>query len=161
MLAVNYFLQLPSYPANVSQVFPGCYIFVKSVTIADFSRGRRAHLNRNFSDGVQPFHKLPMLRWHRLHERILKALSVTATRTLFYLEKNGLDANCKCSFHASLSERCVGGGRNVLLDVSIARRNVRLWLVIIVVRNEVFDRIRGKVRLHFAVELSCKSLVVG
>ena len=27
-----------------------------------------------------------------------------------------LDADCKCSFHASLFERCVGGGGNALLS---------------------------------------------
>src|ERR1019366_8945765 len=67
-------------------------------------------------------------------------------------------------------EQRLGGGqahlfdvlvdRGVLLDEGIGSRNVRLRLVVVVVRNEILDRALGKEHLEFAVELRRESLVV-
>ncbi len=49
--------------------------------------------------------------------------------------------------------------RAVLLDVEVARRNVRLGLVIVVVRDEVLDRVVRKELAEFGVQLRGERLV--
>jgi len=49
----------------------------------------------------------------------------------------------------------------VLLDVGIARRDVRFGLVVVVVADEVLDGVVGKELSHLAVELSGQGLVGG
>ncbi len=49
----------------------------------------------------------------------------------------------------------VGG----LLDKRITRRHIRFRLVVVVVRDEVFDRVFGEKLLKLAVKLRCKRLV--
>ena len=51
--------------------------------------------------------------------------------------------------------------RRVLFDVYVGRRNVRLGLVVVVVRHEILDRVGRKELLELAVELGGKRLVVG
>ena len=50
--------------------------------------------------------------------------------------------------------------RRVLLDVRVGRRHVRLGLVVVVVRNEVLDRVVREELAHLAVELRGERLVV-
>ena len=50
--------------------------------------------------------------------------------------------------------------RAVLLDVRVAPGDVRLWLVVVVVRDEVLDGILGEELLELAVELRGERLVV-
>src|SRR4029077_7808581 len=51
--------------------------------------------------------------------------------------------------------------RRILLDVRIGRRDVRFRLVIVVVRDEVLDRIVREKALQLTVQLRRESLVVG
>ncbi len=51
--------------------------------------------------------------------------------------------------------------RRVLLDVEILRGNVGLGLVVVVVRDEVLDRVRREVRAELVAELRRQRLVVG
>ena len=51
--------------------------------------------------------------------------------------------------------------RRVLLDVGVRGRDVGFRLVVVVVGNEVLDRIAREVRLELAVELGRERLVVG
>ncbi len=51
--------------------------------------------------------------------------------------------------------------RRVLFDVEIGRGHVRFGLVVVVVGDEVLDRVVGQELLEFAVELSGQRLVVG
>ncbi len=51
--------------------------------------------------------------------------------------------------------------RRVLLDVRVGRGHVRLGLVIVVVRDEVLDRVVREELAHLAIELRCERLVVG
>ena len=53
-----------------------------------------------------------------------------------------------------------GVDRGVLLDIGIRLRNVRLWLVVVVVAHEVLDRVIRKKLAKFARELSGEGLVV-
>ena len=50
--------------------------------------------------------------------------------------------------------------RRILLDERVGRRDVRLGLVVVVVRDEVLDRIVGEERLQLSVQLSRERLVV-
>ena len=50
--------------------------------------------------------------------------------------------------------------RGVLLDVDVGRRDVGLGLVVVVVRDEVFDRVLREELLELAVELGRQGLVV-
>ena len=49
--------------------------------------------------------------------------------------------------------------RRILLDVQIARRHIRFGLVIIVIGNEILDRIFGKELAEFGIELRRERLV--
>jgi len=49
--------------------------------------------------------------------------------------------------------------RRVFLDVGVARGNIRLWLVIVVVRHEVLDAIVRKELAHFLRQLCRQALV--
>ena len=51
--------------------------------------------------------------------------------------------------------------RRVLLDVEVARRDVRLGLVVVVVGDEVLDRVVGEERAELVAELRRERLVVG
>ena len=51
--------------------------------------------------------------------------------------------------------------RRVLLDVEVLARDVRLGLVVVVVRDEVLDRVRREVRPELVAELRRERLVVG
>ncbi len=51
--------------------------------------------------------------------------------------------------------------RGILLDVDVGRGDVRFGLVVVVVRDEVFDCVAGEELLHLAVELRRERLVVG
>ena len=53
----------------------------------------------------------------------------------------------------------VAGG--VLLDVEVGLRDVRLWLVVVVVGDEVLDRVRGEELAELVAELRGERLVVG
>jgi hypothetical protein len=67
-------------------------------------------------------------------------------------------------------EECLGGGethlldvlvsRCILLDVRVGRRHVRFWLVIVVVGDEVLDRVVREESAKFTVQLCSKGLVV-
>ena len=46
-----------------------------------------------------------------------------------------------------------------LLDIGIAARDIGLWLVIVVVRNEVLHRVIGEEALHLAIQLRGQDLV--
>ena len=70
---------------------------------------------------------------------------------------------------AALEQRLRGGqphlldvavDRRVLLDVRVARGHVRLGLVVVVVRDEVLDRVVREELAHLAVELRGERLVV-
>ena len=50
--------------------------------------------------------------------------------------------------------------RGVLLDVDVLLRDVRLGLVVVVVADEVLDRVVGEELLELAVELGRERLVV-
>ena len=49
----------------------------------------------------------------------------------------------------------------VLFDVCVRGGNVSFRLIIIVVRNEVFDRVLGKQRFKFLIKLRAQGLIVG
>jgi len=49
--------------------------------------------------------------------------------------------------------------RGVLLDESVGGRDVGLWLVIIVIGNEVFHRVLGKEGLELGIELRGQQLI--
>ncbi len=51
--------------------------------------------------------------------------------------------------------------RGVLLDVGVGARHIGLRLVVVVVGDEVLDRVLGEERLHLAVELGGQGLVGG
>ncbi len=51
--------------------------------------------------------------------------------------------------------------RRVLLDVEVPRRDVGLWLVVVVVGDEVLDRVRREVRPELVAQLRRQRLVVG
>ncbi len=51
--------------------------------------------------------------------------------------------------------------RRVLLDVQVLARDVRLGLVVVVVRDEVLDRVAREVRAELVAELRRERLVVG
>jgi hypothetical protein len=51
--------------------------------------------------------------------------------------------------------------RGVLLDIDVGRRDVRLGLVVVVVRDEVLDRVAGQELPQLPVELGRQGLVVG
>ena len=51
--------------------------------------------------------------------------------------------------------------RAVFFDIGIRTRHISLWLVIIVVRHEILNRIIRKKLLELAVELTGKGFVVG
>jgi hypothetical protein len=51
--------------------------------------------------------------------------------------------------------------RGVLLDVEVGLRNVRLGLVVVVVGDEVLDRVRGEELAELVAELRRERLVVG
>ena len=51
--------------------------------------------------------------------------------------------------------------RRVLLDVQVPRRDVRLGLVVVVVGDEVLDRVRREVRPELVAQLRGERLVVG
>ncbi len=51
--------------------------------------------------------------------------------------------------------------RRVLLDVEVPARNVRLGLVVVVIRDEVLDRVVREERPEFVAELGGERLVVG
>ena len=48
----------------------------------------------------------------------------------------------------------------VLLDVEVGLRDVRLGLVVVVVGDEVLDRVRGEELAELVAELGCERLVV-
>ncbi len=50
--------------------------------------------------------------------------------------------------------------RRVLLDVRVRGREVRLGLVVVVVRDEVLDRVLGEELAELVAELGCEGLVV-
>ena len=50
-------------------------------------------------------------------------------------------------------------GRAFLLDIGVGARDIRLGLIVIVVRNEILDRIFREERFHLAIELCGKDLV--
>ena len=50
--------------------------------------------------------------------------------------------------------------RRVLLDVEVPRRDVRLWLVVVVVGDEVLDRVHREVRPELVAQLRGQRLVV-
>ncbi len=58
-----------------------------------------------------------------------------------------------------LVELVVGGG--FLLDIDVAGGDVRFRLVVVVVADEVLDRVFGEERLEFVVELRGERLIVG
>ena len=72
--------------------------------------------------------------------------------------------------HVAAGEQRGGGGvpeavdllvdRRVLLDVEVARRDVRLGLVVVVVGDEVLDRVVGEERAELVAELGGERLVV-
>ena len=49
----------------------------------------------------------------------------------------------------------------ILLDISIRGSYVRFRLIVIIVRDKVFDGILREKLLEFCIELTCKGLVVG
>ena len=51
--------------------------------------------------------------------------------------------------------------RAVLLDIGIARRNIGLRLVVIIVGDKIFNRIVRKELLKLAVKLTGQGLIVG
>src|SRR4051812_37511439 len=51
--------------------------------------------------------------------------------------------------------------RAVFLDVEVGLRDVRFWLVVVVVRDEVLDRVRREELAELVAELRGKRLVVG
>ncbi len=51
--------------------------------------------------------------------------------------------------------------RRILLDVGVRRGDVRLWLVVVVVADEVLHRALGKQVLELAVQLRRQGFVVG
>jgi len=51
--------------------------------------------------------------------------------------------------------------RRILFNKGIAGRNVSLWLVVVVIRNEVLYRIVGKKLFEFTIELRSECLVGG
>ncbi len=51
--------------------------------------------------------------------------------------------------------------RTILFDIGIARRYISFWLVVIIVRHEVFDRIFWKEFLELTIKLTSQGLVVG
>jgi len=59
---------------------------------------------------------------------------------------------------AQLVQLLVDGG--FLLDIEVAGRNVGLRLIVVVVADEVFDRVRGEELLELVVELGGEGLVV-
>src|SRR5687768_5125305 len=61
---------------------------------------------------------------------------------------------------AASRKRSVVVARRVLLDVDVALRDVRLGLVIVVVADEVPDRVVGEELLELLVELRSERLVV-
>src|ERR1700677_3833963 len=61
--------------------------------------------------------------------------------------------------HAQLVELVVD--RRFLVDIKVRRRNVRLRLVIIVIADEIFDRILREERLELVIKLRGEGLVVG
>ena len=51
--------------------------------------------------------------------------------------------------------------RAIFLDISIARWHIGFWLVVIVVRDEILDRILWKEFLELPIELSRQRFIVG
>ena len=49
--------------------------------------------------------------------------------------------------------------RGFLLDIGVGSRHIGLGLVIVVIGDEVLDRVLGEERLHLAVKLRRESLV--
>ena len=50
-------------------------------------------------------------------------------------------------------------GRAFLLDIGVAARDIGFGLIVIVIADEIFDRVIGEERLHLAVELRREDLV--
>jgi hypothetical protein len=49
----------------------------------------------------------------------------------------------------------------IFLDEGVGARDIRFWLVVVVVRDEVFDRVLRKVVFELGVELGGQRLVMG
>ena len=50
-------------------------------------------------------------------------------------------------------------GRAFLLDIGVGARDIRLWLVVIVIADEILDRVFGEEGFHLAVQLRRENLV--
>src|SRR4029077_19674355 len=92
-------------------------------------------------------------------------------RTVVERHAEAVDARDRCDddIVAALEQRPSRGvahavdllvARTVLLDVRVASRDIRLGLVVVVVRDEVLDRVLGKELLELSIELRGKRLVV-
>ena len=51
--------------------------------------------------------------------------------------------------------------RKIFFDVCIADRHVRLWLIVVVIRNEITNSVFGKKLFEFAIQLCNQGFIVG
>ena len=140
---------------------------------------RREDVNRvaaNAESTAQKFHVVAfVLHLHELTDEILALLGVARTQNQTHLRvalgfADAVNGRDRCHDHSVTAfENRLGGGQSHLLDVlvdgrvlfdeEIARRYVGFGLIVVVVRNEVFDGVVREELAHFAVKLRGERLV--